>query len=317
MASTINSPLIHPVYSIGKLKILGSDILDLLNRLSTNNILGLDNFDSKHTILTNDKGRIIDITYLVCLTDEFILLTSTGQDTQVLQWLDKYTIMEDIEYENVTQKYASYHLIGTDSINKLSAFISPKTSNGNVNSITVNDLTGWCMPYNLGSLPSYILIMPNAFKKHYETTLGDLFQEIDEEEYENIRIEHAFPMHGAELNETYNPLEAGLIGAIDFRKGCYIGQEVIARLDTYKKVQKNLVLLNFSNSNEASVNDPLFYNQKKVGFITSIKQDLLGYPEAGLAYINTASAKIGTPVELPSGQVAIIKDIPLLFGEEQ
>ena len=63
---------------------------------------------------------------------------------------------------------------------------------------------------------------------------------------ETLRISRRQPAYGAELGDAYNPLEAGLIGAIDFHKGCYIGQEVIARLDTYQKVQKRLVALRFT-----------------------------------------------------------------------
>ena len=64
--------------------------------------------------------------------------------------------------------------------------------------------------------------------------------------WEALRIKAGVPVYGREMGESYNPLEAGLIGAIDFEKGCYIGQEVIARLDTYDKVQKILVSLKVS-----------------------------------------------------------------------
>ena len=66
------------------------------------------------------------------------------------------------------------------------------------------------------------------------------------EAYEALRVGLGAPSYDRELSEAYNPLETGLWGSISFTKGCYIGQEVIARLDTYQKVQKHLVSLSFS-----------------------------------------------------------------------
>ena len=63
-----------------------------------------------------------------------------------------------------------------------------------------------------------------------------------------VRVSFGIPEYGPELGEPFNPLEAGLIGSVDFTKGCYIGQEVVARLDSYKKVQKYLVSLRFVDS---------------------------------------------------------------------
>ena len=63
--------------------------------------------------------------------------------------------------------------------------------------------------------------------------------------YDAFRISRGIPAFGAEISNAFNPYEAGLAHAISFTKGCYIGQEVIARLDTYEKVQRELVGLMF------------------------------------------------------------------------
>ena len=66
------------------------------------------------------------------------------------------------------------------------------------------------------------------------------FSPVGADSLEIVRIEQGVPKHGAELGEDYNPLEAGLELHISGTKGCYIGQEVILRLNTYQKVQKRL-----------------------------------------------------------------------------
>mgnify|MGYP001809463666 FL=1 len=64
-----------------------------------------------------------------------------------------------------------------------------------------------------------------------------------ESEFNSFRIKNMIPICGREVNNLYNPLEIGISHMIDFDKGCYIGQEVIARLDTYDKVQRKLMIL--------------------------------------------------------------------------
>ena len=66
-------------------------------------------------------------------------------------------------------------------------------------------------------------------------------QPIGLEAMEALRVENGLPRWGHELGDAYNPLEAGLTGSVSWTKGCYIGQEVVARLWTYHKVQRYLV----------------------------------------------------------------------------
>ena len=60
-----------------------------------------------------------------------------------------------------------------------------------------------------------------------------------------FRVGAGAPVFGAELGEEVNPLEAGLWEAVSFTKGCYVGQEVVARLNTYEKVKRYLAKLSF------------------------------------------------------------------------
>ena len=90
--------------------------------------------------------------------------------------------------------------------------------------------------------------------------------QLESNQFENIRISLGFPKFGMELTEEFNPLEAGLIDHISFNKGCYIGQEVVARLNTYDKVQRKLVKLSWDGLLEGN---EIFSRGKGVGVITS------------------------------------------------
>jgi glycine cleavage system aminomethyltransferase T len=93
---------IHDTSYIGRLKAIGADALDLLNRMSTNLVLGLEPGQGAPTILTTDRGRILDLVGVVNTADYVLLLTSPGQQQNVIDWLDKYTIMEDLTVTDLT-----------------------------------------------------------------------------------------------------------------------------------------------------------------------------------------------------------------------
>ena len=129
------------------------------------------------------------------------------------------------------------------------------------------------------------------------------------------RVNFGVPEYGPEMGEPYNPLEAGLIGSIDFAKGCYIGQEVIARLDTYKKVQKYLVSLRFADAS-VSPGDELLQEGVKVGEVTSVAPEPSDGSLMGLGYVKTAAATPGARLDVggPEKGSAEIVSLAQPFG---
>ena len=134
--------------------------------------------------------------------------------------------------------------------------------------------------------------------------------------YDALRVAHAVPVHGQEMGQAYNPLEAGLIGSIDFAKGCYIGQEVIARLDTYQKVQKHLVTLKFGPAAQVSQGASLMQEGRVVGAVTSLSPVPGAGGLIGLGYVRKAHASTGSRLDLeaPSEGWAEISGFSQLFG---
>jgi len=133
------------------------------------------------------------------------------------------------------------------------------------------------------------------------------FNMAGEKAYNIYRIENGVPSAPNELNDEFNPLEAGLDDLIDFNKGCYIGQEVIARLQTYNKVQKKLVGLKFS--------DPLEFNNghfvledngEEVGKLTSYTFSQKMMAPIGLAYIRNSHLSPGTQILIKLSDKKII-----------
>jgi folate-binding protein YgfZ len=124
---------------------------------------------------------------------------------------------------------------------------------------------------------------------------------IDEATYETLRIEAGIPLFPSELNEKHNPLETSLVQAISFTKGCYIGQEVIARLDTYDKVQRHLMgVLTDSPDALAAPTAISTSDGTQIGEITSTTFSPTLGKTIGLGFVKTAFANPGNTVTLDS-----------------
>jgi folate-binding protein YgfZ len=102
-----------------------------------------------------------------------------------------------------------------------------------------------------------------------ETFISSGFAALSRSDYEALRIETGVPAFGNELNDSHNPLEAELESAVSFTKGCYIGQEVIARLHSYNKVQRKLCRVEGDAAGSVSAPALLTDGEKEIGTLTS------------------------------------------------
>ena len=295
---------VHDASYMGRLKATGEDGLDLLNRMSTNNVMDLGAGEGAVTVLTTDRGRIIDVLGVVNQGDHVILLTSPGRQQTVIEWLDKYTIMEDLTIEDVTAETTMLALVGPDS----GTILGLTTSHGPQDSLTAHSvrLGGvdvLAVEQPLGTLSRYWLIAsPDDATELWQHLTEAGAVPLGATAMDAARVNFGVPEFGPELGEPYNPLEAGLIGSVDFAKGCYIGQEVIARLDSYKKVQKYLVSLIFDAYATVSPGDELLQGGKQVGTVTSVAPEPSDGVLKGLGYVKAAAATLGANLEVAGSE---------------
>ena len=308
----------------GRLRLTGEDARDLLNRLSTNLIdPAAPAGEVAVTVLTSDRGRIVDLVYVIHCGDHQLMLTSPGQQETVIDFLDKYTIMEDLEVEDVTDSAAMLTLTGPDAAAVLHQA-------GHDNALVIEPPTD---PDDPERPPTYHLLTasPDDAAGIAAALESAGAVRVSAATAETLRVAQGRPAHGSEMSDTYNPLEAGLIGAIDFHKGCYIGQEVIARLDTYHKVQKYLVSLAFDADPSQAGDLPgarlVNADGAAMGLVTSatVVPGADGAGVIGLGYVRTAAVQVGATARVAqpddgdgnTGITARITAQPRLFGGEK
>jgi folate-binding protein YgfZ len=280
----------------GIIRAEGNEIFDLIHRLSTNACMNLQHNIGKQTILTNEKGRIIDIITLINRNDHTLILTSKGNEQNVIAWVKKYIIMESIRFSIITDDCEVVTIHGPESLDFISQFIggdfltlpmhSAMESASNPMRFAIR-----CMPIH--ELQYLIIDAKGSRLMECFKEISDI-PELDEISWNRERILSGHGIYSHEWSDSYNPLEAGLLHLIDFKKGCYIGQEVIARLDSYSKVNKRLI--GICSTHPFTESDIIFAGEEKIGIITSISN--LNDATIGLAYIRSEHAYDETKVAI-------------------
>lgn len=291
----------------GVIRGTGTDRLDLLHRLSTNAVGQLQPGEEATTILSSDKGRIVEVPRVLAFSDHLLMVLLGDDVAGVRAWLDKYTIMDDFTTADATASFAVVGVYGEQAKPQLAAALGVAPPDAGAFVVSGCGTT-ILRDARLNGAGAFLLLVPTADLPAVTQQLHQQgIAEINPETWHTLRIEAGQPWVGAELSQHYNPLEAGLSQFISWTKGCYIGQEIIARLDTYDKVQRHLMgmvlegLQNGAMENaamELEVHDPV--ETKKIGTITSLTESPVIGKRIALVYIRTQYAIPGYQVELRS-----------------
>ncbi|MDP6584953.1 MAG: hypothetical protein QF535_09870 [Anaerolineales bacterium] len=220
----------------------GRDRLDLMHRLSTNDLLDMSVHEVKSTVLTNPIGRTVDYLIILNLDNKSLIITSPEKSDVVSKWIMKYIFFQD----DVTLQVSDEHLVQTglygpkahEVVNKIAPGFSTLSHN---QAATISDNTWIIRVPPPGGIGYEIVSDPTTTQDLLEMAKAAGAVNSPSSLYELLRIEAGLPGAGHEIDASNIPLEIGLRNAISFTKGCYTGQEIIARLDSRRKLAKTLV----------------------------------------------------------------------------
>jgi len=292
-------------YKIQKdyLKFTGNDRLDLVNRLSTNDVNSLKEFEWEKSILTSDKGRFVDLLTLYNFGDFVFSACSAGNAENVISHLGKYTIMDDFNSEDLAGTHGSILFFGDNTADFANRMFGIDINALPGNGFYIDKLEGKdsIIAINDDALRGFIFIYAKEdetfqFKRIFSEELKTKYdiREIFDNEFDTIRIENGIPAFGKEMTEQTNPLECNLEKYVSYTKGCYIGQEVIARLDAYDKISKHMIGI-ISDLPLPPVEDKnvrIIFEGKESGYITSTAVSKK-FGNIGLGFIRTVFLDFG------------------------
>jgi len=252
-----------------RLRVTGADRVAFLQGQCTNDIKRLAAGESCYAAFLNAKGKMRGEGQIICLADAFLLEVNPSLGPS----LEKFIITEDVAIEDVSATLGEWLVIGNE-VGRLPA-----------KALTFKHLLGW------GVISD-----------------GSMTETIDAETLEVLRIEAAVPQWGADMDEATIPNEAGLEGrAINYDKGCYIGQETIARIKTYGHVNRQLVQMSLAGERVPSRGDKILVEEREVGQVTSAARSTrLGKPLA-LGYVRRDFATVGVTLKWNNETVEVLR----------
>jgi len=281
----------------------GPDLLDLLDRLSTNAVKGLAPGQGVQTVLTTPKGRIVERLFVHHLVQDSVLLVGgRGAATRMLEHIGRYTFRERTGLVDAAERLDLISVCGPRTAEALRAadLLQPPAGGsvrfdrdgGSVDALGHDGLGPGGVTFAVP--PSLAAELWRAVSLAVGHVDG---RPAGSEAMEAWRVLRGLPAAPAELNEGHNPLEAGLWDAVSFNKGCYVGQEVVARLNTYDKVSRVLLGLELPRGAGApEPGTPLYVSGRQVGEVTTALLPPGRDRAVALCYIKRREVGIGDTV---------------------
>jgi len=300
-----------------RLVLTGADRVRLLNGQVTNNVKDLPAGSGCYAALVTNKGRMQSDLNIHILPEEILLDFEPGLGPAIADRFNKYIIADDVQVIDAAPHYGLLSVQGPQSwavVERLGLnFARPERpfDSSSVKDETLGEM--YCMNLPRVGTTGFDLFTPtNSLAAAADKLIAAAKQARGRgcgwRALETARIEAGLPRFGAEMDETNLPPEAGLdTRAISYTKGCYIGQEVIARLRTYGQVAKALRGLRFADDAKElpRKGDKLFFGEKEAGYVCGAIHSPALSANIGLGYVRKEHNRIGTALRLrrASGEV--------------
>lgn len=264
-----------------RLQLVGTDALDLLHRLAATSLRDLAWGQTRRAVFCDDRGRVIDVPLVLRPAPPSFshpgadagdnpehalveMVASYGRGPELRSWLERWIITEDVRLDRAdTGRLCSVH-----------------GDLGDLRALGVHPFGGRVQSSGTGS---WVAAAPEEDFAFVWTAGGTpeekIVAAIEPLEPETMRA--TLLRRGAWIDQpagasTVNALELGLRRWIDFDKGCYIGQEVIARLDTYDKVRRRPAVLHFEGDVALRPGGDLRHGERRAGRVLDAARDAHG-----------------------------------------
>lgn len=298
----------------GRLCLTGSDRVRLLNGQVTNDVKNLSVGQGCYAALVTAKGKMESDLNIYCLPEELLLDFEPGLTAKISARLEKYIIADDVQVVDVAPHFGLLSVQGPRAGATLSALEPALPLPGRVMDFTQmrHETYGqlYCMHLPRGRTIGFDLYLPVASLPAAAEKLLASAESLGGracgwQALEIVRIEAGLPRFGVDMDETNLAPEAGIAKeAISYTKGCYIGQEIIARLRSYGQVAKALRGLRLQDSLKMlpKKGDKLIQGDREIGYVTSAVTSPTLKTNIALGYVRRECNAPGTRLTLRTAE---------------
>ena len=265
-----------------RLRLRGEDRIRLLHALATSPIEGLEAGQQTETFLLTPQGRIVARCRVYVDADSLLLESEAGSRQRLLDYLDQYIIMDDVTVEDETDSTAAIAVEG----------LAPPA-----------DAFGKTYPSALTGLPGYWIEVPKADANELRARLASAgISQAEPADWETVRVENRVPVHGKDYGETNIPHETQLLNLVSFNKGCYVGQEIVERVQSQGQVNRLLTPIEIE-AGEIPESAEVRLGERVVGELTSAVVSPQTGKVVGFAVVRREALAAGAAISV-DGKIA-------------
>ena len=293
-----------------RIEVRGRDAKSVLHNFCTNHIEKLEAGSGCEAFFLNVKGKIVGFANVLQRQDSLVIETAVDQYERLVQQLDRYVISEDVTFVNLAEKESQLLVIGSQGLKSIGVASGELCPLHELQvSLADTDVRVIGLPWSSNCAA---LIQ---FDRRREEAVNDVlnqlaFSPLTEEQVELVRVASGYPIFERDLTEDNLPQEMDRDHlAIDFQKGCYLGQETVARIDAMGHVNRTLVGIVSPQPGELLGSD-LTSDGKVVGSISSAVTSATDGITIGLALVRRGSNQPGQKLNSAVGEVEV-KSLPM------
>jgi tRNA-modifying protein YgfZ len=273
--------------SRGRIRVTGEDRKRLLHAMTTNQVQELAPGEFCYAFFLNAQGRILADVYVICAEDHLLLDLEPEVREKIYAHLDRFIIADDVTLEDVTGATGEIILAGPKAADLVSSL-------GLTPSFRVRD--------------AHHLIVSLADKGGLTARLEAAgVQPATAEEMRLVRIESGVPRYGEDISESNLVQETQLAEALNFAKGCYLGQEIVERVRSRGHVNKLLVSLSLPGPEAPQRGARLMAADKEAGEVTSAVWSPAEGRVRAFAYVRTDYLKPGVALQLRGAPAQVVQ----------
>jgi aminomethyltransferase len=296
------------------LSFAGPDRVRYLNAILTNNIKDLTVGQGIVSLLLNPQGHILAEIETYAFADKLFCVSYAMIRERLIEWLDKFIIMDDVTLTDETERYGTLALEGpkaTALVQELSGVDLSRTADLFSQDGTVASIPCRIVRRSLGGIPGAEFVVARE-------KLQELWRVLLEAVHRNgggpvgysamsaIRLAQGIPWFGYDFGEKQIPHEAGLQDShISYTKGCYTGQEIVERVRSRGQVNRLRVQLLFSGDAPPEAGSPLTIDGKEVGYVTRSAKIPALSQVIGMGYVRKEASAVGSTLQWANGSAAV------------
>ena len=304
--------------SRGRMLVSGSDAEMFLNGLVTNDVKTLAVNSWMPAAFANVQGRLLAAVRIIHRQDGFLIDTEEATHQRVWKLLERFTLAGDFRVTDLTGTTTVFSIQGKAAPDFVRAEFGREAEELGRQAVLRTAAGVDIFPATHTSEKGFDIFLDRNYADELgQRLMRDGVVPVNDETQELLRIEAGIPHYGIDMDETTVVTETNLDDAISFTKGCYVGQEIIIRIQHRGHVANKLTGIVLEDREDIENSAKISSDNKEIGRVTSATFSPRLERTGALGYVKYDYLNAGTKVSIASGQgefPATVVELPFVRG---